>query len=166
MINVRLRQSNHNHNHNYNVMGFDTIEINLVLFENQICKDRDVQYNLRIWGEKCHMEKVTVTFVTVITHNRSLTKTMYQPLICAANMQNTYFCAGTRFLIQKCLYTIFLSSAHLSRHIWRKKTPGSQCTWGNDEKIYFHPHILRFLPNSRGHPAPIWVTRYGHPTLI
>ena len=29
-INVRLRQSNHNHNHNYNLMGFDTIEINLV----------------------------------------------------------------------------------------------------------------------------------------
>ena len=28
--NVRLRQSNHNHNHNYNLMGFDTIEINLV----------------------------------------------------------------------------------------------------------------------------------------
>ena len=25
-----LRQSNHNHNHNYNLMGFDTIEINLV----------------------------------------------------------------------------------------------------------------------------------------
>ena len=30
-INVRLRQSNHNHNHNFNLMGFDTIEINLVL---------------------------------------------------------------------------------------------------------------------------------------
>ena len=25
-------QSNHNHNHNYNLMGFDTIEINLVVF--------------------------------------------------------------------------------------------------------------------------------------
>ena len=29
-MNVRLKQSNHNHNHNYNLMGFDTIEINLV----------------------------------------------------------------------------------------------------------------------------------------
>ena len=29
-INVRLKQSNHNHK--YNLMGFDTIEINLVLF--------------------------------------------------------------------------------------------------------------------------------------
>ena len=31
-INVRLKQSNHNNNHNYNVMGYDTIEINLVFF--------------------------------------------------------------------------------------------------------------------------------------
>ena len=31
-ISVRLRQSNHNHNHNYNLMGFDTIEINLVTY--------------------------------------------------------------------------------------------------------------------------------------
>ena len=30
-INVRLKQSNHNNNHNYNLMGFDTIEVNLVL---------------------------------------------------------------------------------------------------------------------------------------
>ena len=29
-INVRLRQSNHKNIHNYNLMGFDTIEINLV----------------------------------------------------------------------------------------------------------------------------------------
>ena len=29
-INIRLKQSNHKHNHNYNLMGFDTIEINLV----------------------------------------------------------------------------------------------------------------------------------------
>ena len=27
----QLKQSNHNHNQNYNLMGFDTIEINLVL---------------------------------------------------------------------------------------------------------------------------------------
>ena len=25
-----FRENNHNHNHNYNLMGFDTIEINLV----------------------------------------------------------------------------------------------------------------------------------------
>ena len=31
-FNVRLKQSNHNHNHNYNLMGFNTIEINLVTF--------------------------------------------------------------------------------------------------------------------------------------
>ena len=30
-INVRLKQSNCNSNHNYNLMGFDTIEISLVL---------------------------------------------------------------------------------------------------------------------------------------
>ena len=30
-INVRLNQSNHNHNYNYSLMGFDKIEINLVL---------------------------------------------------------------------------------------------------------------------------------------
>ena len=30
-INVRLKQINHNHNQNYNSMGFDTIEINLVM---------------------------------------------------------------------------------------------------------------------------------------
>ena len=30
-INLKLRQSNHNHNHNYDLMGFDTIEINLVM---------------------------------------------------------------------------------------------------------------------------------------
>ena len=30
-INVKSNQSNTNHNHNYNLMGFDTIEINLVL---------------------------------------------------------------------------------------------------------------------------------------
>ena len=28
---VGLKQSNHNHKYNYNLMGFDTIEINLVL---------------------------------------------------------------------------------------------------------------------------------------
>ena len=32
-INVRLKQSNHNNNPNYNLMGFDTIEINLVSFK-------------------------------------------------------------------------------------------------------------------------------------
>ena len=37
-INVRLRQSNHNHNHNYNLMGFDTIEINLVIHNTQYLK--------------------------------------------------------------------------------------------------------------------------------
>ena len=31
-ISVKLKQNNHNHNHNYNLMGFDTIEINLVGF--------------------------------------------------------------------------------------------------------------------------------------
>ena len=30
-INVRLKQRNHYHNHNYNSMGFDVVEINLVL---------------------------------------------------------------------------------------------------------------------------------------
>ena len=29
-INETIKQSNHNHNQNYNLMGFDTIEINLV----------------------------------------------------------------------------------------------------------------------------------------
>ena len=33
-INVRLKQSNHNNNHYYNLMGFDTIEINLVENKN------------------------------------------------------------------------------------------------------------------------------------
>ena len=27
----QLKQSNHNHNQNYNLMGFDTIEINLLV---------------------------------------------------------------------------------------------------------------------------------------
>ena len=36
-IDVRLtKQSNYNHNHNYNIMGFDTIEINLVNLINSI----------------------------------------------------------------------------------------------------------------------------------
>ena len=30
-MNVRLRQNKRNHNHNYNLMGFDIIEINLVV---------------------------------------------------------------------------------------------------------------------------------------
>ena len=30
-INVRLKQNNHNHKRNYNLMGFDNIEINLVV---------------------------------------------------------------------------------------------------------------------------------------
>ena len=37
-INVWLKQSNHNHNHNYNLMGFGTIEINLV--DSKICLAR------------------------------------------------------------------------------------------------------------------------------
>ena len=38
MINVRLKQSNHNHNHNNNLMGFDTIEINLVVLKGTFHK--------------------------------------------------------------------------------------------------------------------------------
>jgi len=32
MINVMLLKSNCNHNHNYNLMGFDTVETNLVYY--------------------------------------------------------------------------------------------------------------------------------------
>ena len=35
-INVRLKQMNHNHNHNYNLMGFDTVEIYLVLIKKKL----------------------------------------------------------------------------------------------------------------------------------
>ena len=34
---VRSRQSKHNLNRNYNLMGFDTIEINLVFLVNKSC---------------------------------------------------------------------------------------------------------------------------------
>ena len=36
-INERLKQRNHNNNHNYNLMGFDTIEINLVCLLESPC---------------------------------------------------------------------------------------------------------------------------------
>ena len=42
-INIRLKQSNHNHNHNYNLMGFDTIEINLVCLYSFIEIHPDLQ---------------------------------------------------------------------------------------------------------------------------
>ena len=60
---LRLKQSNDNHNPNYNLMGFDTIEINLLYFSAATNKIRTMESKkpqqsqlvyifVRIWKRK------------------------------------------------------------------------------------------------------------------